>query len=51
MPRACEGHLAACPRASLQAHLVIYDLGDVDEVIILRVRHGREDWMSSNYDG
>lgn len=34
-----------------KAHLVIYDVGDVDEVIILRVRHGREDWMSSNYNG
>ena len=34
-----------------KAHLVIYDVGDEDEVIILRVRHGREDWMSSNYDG
>jgi len=34
-----------------KAHLVIYDVGDQDEVIILRVRHGREDWTSSNYDG
>ncbi|WP_069064223.1 type II toxin-antitoxin system RelE/ParE family toxin [Sphingobium sp. RAC03] len=34
-----------------KAHLVIYDVGDEDQVIILRVRHGREDWMSSNYDG
>lgn len=34
-----------------KAHLVIYDVGVEDEVIILRVRHGREDWMSSNYDG
>lgn len=34
-----------------KAHLVIYDVGDEDEVIILRVRHGREDWISSNYDG
>lgn len=34
-----------------KAHLVIYDVGDKDEVIILRVRHGREDWISSNYDG
>ncbi|GHD04256.1 type II toxin-antitoxin system RelE/ParE family toxin [Novosphingobium pokkalii] len=34
-----------------KAHLVIYDVGGDDEVIILRVRHGREDWMSSTYDG
>lgn len=34
-----------------KAHLVIYDLGDEDEVIFLRVRHGREDWVSSTYDG
>jgi toxin ParE1/3/4 len=34
-----------------KAHLVIYDVGDEDEVVILRVRHCREDWMSSNYDG
>ncbi|GGZ15728.1 type II toxin-antitoxin system RelE/ParE family toxin [Novosphingobium colocasiae] len=34
-----------------KAHLVIYDVGDEDEVIILRVRHGREDWISSNFDG
>jgi toxin ParE1/3/4 len=26
-------------------------VGYEDEVIILRVRHGREDWMSSTYDG
>ena len=34
-----------------KAHLVIYDLGAGDEVIILRARHGREDWVSSAYDG
>lgn len=34
-----------------KAHLVIYDVGDEDKVIILRVRHGREDWISSNYHG
>lgn len=34
-----------------KAHLVVYDVGDEDEVIILRVQHGREDWISSNYDG
>ncbi|MBB4615782.1 type II toxin-antitoxin system RelE/ParE family toxin [Novosphingobium taihuense] len=34
-----------------KAHLVIYDVGVEDEVIVLRVRHSREDWMSSNYDG
>ncbi|MCC4234099.1 type II toxin-antitoxin system RelE/ParE family toxin [Sphingobium soli] len=34
-----------------KAHLVIYEVDDDDEVIILRVRHGREDWISSNYNG
>lgn len=34
-----------------KAHLVVYDVGDENEVIILRVRHGREDWISSNFDG
>lgn len=34
-----------------KAHLVIYDIGDQGEVIILRVRHGREDWISTPYDG
>ncbi|ATI79898.1 type II toxin-antitoxin system RelE/ParE family toxin [Sphingobium yanoikuyae] len=34
-----------------KAHLMIFDVGDDDEVTILRVWHGREDWMSSNYDG
>lgn len=34
-----------------KSHLVIYDLGGGNEVTILRVRHGREDWVASNYDG
>lgn len=34
-----------------KAHLVIYEVDDDDEVIILRVRHGREDWIFSNYNG
>lgn len=34
-----------------KAHMVIYDVGNEGEVIILRVRNGREDWTSSNYDG
>ncbi len=33
-----------------KAHLVIYEVDD-DEVIILRARHGREDWISLNYNG
>lgn len=28
-----------------QSHLIVYDLGEDDTVIILRVRHGREDWI------
>lgn len=34
-----------------KAHLVIYEVDEDDEIIILRVRHGREDWISSNYNG
>lgn len=34
-----------------KAHLVIYDVGDEGEVIILRVRHGQEDWISPTEDG
>jgi toxin ParE1/3/4 len=34
-----------------KAHLVIYDVANEDEVVVLRVRHGREDWTSSNYNG
>ncbi len=28
-----------------KAHLVVYDVSD-DGILILRVRHGREDWVS-----
>lgn len=30
-----------------KAHLVIYEIGSDDQVLILRVRHGREDWLTS----
>lgn len=29
-----------------KAHLIFYELDDEDVVIILRVRHAREDWMA-----
>lgn len=29
-----------------KAHLVIYEIGPDDRVLILRVRHGREDWLT-----
>ena len=28
------------------AHVIIYTIGEEDQVLILRVRHGREDWGS-----
>jgi toxin ParE1/3/4 len=28
-----------------QSHLIIYELEPDDRVLILRVRHGREDWL------
>lgn len=28
-----------------KSHLIVYDLGDDDTVIVLRVRHGHEDWQ------
>lgn len=29
-----------------KAHLVVYEVGDNRDIVILRVRHGREDWVS-----
>ncbi len=29
-----------------QSHVILYDLDDDDEIIVLRVRHGREDWLT-----
>jgi len=29
-----------------KAHLVVYELGADDRVLILRVRHGHEDWLT-----
>ncbi|MBB4857459.1 toxin ParE1/3/4 [Novosphingobium chloroacetimidivorans] len=28
-----------------RSHLIVYDVGDRGEVIIQRIRHGREDWQ------
>jgi toxin ParE1/3/4 len=33
-----------------KSHMVVYELDHDDLVLILRVRHGREDWASSSYD-
>src|SRR3546814_6420909 len=30
-----------------KAHLIVYELGPNDKVLILRVRHAREDWLRS----
>jgi toxin ParE1/3/4 len=37
----------ACP---CQSHLTVYELETDDTIITLRVRHGREDWMSDEYE-
>lgn len=29
-----------------RAHVIIYTIGEENQVLILRVRHGREDWVS-----
>ncbi len=29
-----------------KSHLIVYDLGNDDTVIVLRVRHGHEDWQN-----
>jgi toxin ParE1/3/4 len=31
-----------------KSHLIVYDLGDDDAVIILRIRHGHEDWQQGD---
>lgn len=33
-----------------KSHIIIYDIGSDDRVIIVRVRHCREDWMAEQYD-
>ena len=33
-----------------KSHMIIYDLGPDDVVIILRVRHGKEDWATAGSD-
>jgi toxin ParE1/3/4 len=32
-----------------KSHMILYDLGDDDAVLILRVRHGHEDWIPHNH--
>ncbi len=31
-----------------RSHMIVYDLADTDTVIVLRVRHGREDWLNDS---
>lgn len=33
-------------RAPYKAHLIVYDIEADDGIVVLRVRHGREDWQS-----
>jgi toxin ParE1/3/4 len=54
------GFLAEYPRAArlrdeidppvrvhpYKAHIIVYEIGADDTVLILRVRHGREDWQT-----
>jgi toxin ParE1/3/4 len=56
------GFLAEYPRAArlrdeidppvrvhrYKSHMIVYDIGEDDTVLILRVRHGREDWQAPN---
>jgi toxin ParE1/3/4 len=30
-----------------KSHLIVYDVAEDDQILILRVRHGHEDWMAS----
>jgi toxin ParE1/3/4 len=39
-----DGDVRAHP---VRAHIIVYEIGSDDEVIVLRVRHGREDWQRS----
>ena len=29
-----------------KSHLIVYDIEEDDQILILRVRHGHEDWMT-----
>lgn len=33
-----------------RSHLIVYEIGADDIVIVLRVRHGREEWQSALYN-
>ena len=47
-PRAARLRLEITPPVRAypyKAHLIIYELASDDSVLILRVRHGREDWF------
>lgn len=33
-----------------QSHLIVYEVAEDDVVLILRVRHGREDWLPARED-
>jgi len=33
-----------------RSHLIVYEVADDDAVLILRVRHGREDWLQAPDD-
>lgn len=33
-----------------QSHLIIYEIAEDNSVLILRVRHGREDWLQESDD-
>lgn len=48
-PRAARSRTEISPPVRAhpyKAHLVVYDIGPDGNIVILRVRHGREDWVS-----
>ncbi len=34
-----------------RSHMIVYDLASDDAVIVLRIRHGREDWLTESDGG
>jgi len=48
-PRAARLRMEIDPPARVyryRSHVIVYELDDNDVVLILRIRHGREDWQA-----
>ncbi len=41
-----DGSVRALPH---QAHVIVYEVDDRGEVLVLRIRHGHEDWVADTY--